>query len=503
VRRVLLPILAAFALFGCGAEANRPAQLIGDPRQNVVLVLTDDLSTDMLRFMPNVQALMSQGVTFNRFIVSNSLCCPSRASLLTGLLPHNSRVFTNSPPLGGIKAFRKHGNDPRTFAVWLRDRGYRTALFGKYLNGYGAGNGGVPPGWTDWAASARAYQGFDYTLNVNGQPRQYGDRPEDYMTDVLADMGGRFLDRSTTDPSPFFLKLSTFTPHLPAIPAPRHVGLVPNARAPRTPAFNRPVADGPRWLDNRKRLGREAVQLIDARYRKRIRSVVSIDELVGTIRTRLAERGLDDQTVFIFTSDNGFHMGEHQLLPGKGTAFDTDIRVPLIAAGPGIPAGSTVDALVQNTDFAPTFAELAGLAPRSELDGRSLVPLMRGAGVPADWRTTALVEHRGRPADGKASDPDDQPRGAGNPPTYGALRLAEATYVAYETGEREFYDHVADPHQRRNVYSQLTPSERRALQRQLEAQLSCAGAAQCATATPLAQRAARAAASGLRRLRRR
>lgn len=501
---MLLPILAAaMLLVGCGSAAREPAQLLPADRTNIVLVLTDDLSTDMLRFMPYTQALMREGVTFERFIVSNSLCCPSRASILTGLLPHNSRVFTNSPPRGGIKAFQKNGNNDRTFAVWLRDRGYRTALYGKYLNGYGAGNGKVPPGWTDWAASARAYQGFDYTLNVNGAPRQYGEEPEDYMTDVLSRMGAQFIGEARTDPNPFFLKLSTFTPHLPAIPAPRHIGLVPNARAPRTPAFNTTVSDAPRWLENRSRLKREAVQLIDARYRKRIRSVVSIDEMVGSLRARLAEQGLADRTVFVFASDNGFHMGEHQLLPGKGTAFDTDIRVPLIVAGPGIPAGSKVEALVQNTDLAPTFAELAGLAPEAELDGRSLLGLMHGAAVPADWRRTALVEHRGRPADAKASDPDDQPRGAGNPPSYGALRLEEATYVAYETGEHEFYDHVTDPFQRRNIYRQLMPRERRTLQRQLDAQLSCAGAAQCATATPLAKRAARAAAAGLRRARRR
>ena len=503
MRRVLLPLLAAAALLaGCGDADRQPAQL-GLDRTNVVLVLTDDLSTDLLRFMPNTQALMREGVSFDRFIVSNSLCCPSRASILTGMLPHNTKVFTNSPPRGGIKAFNKHGNEERTFAVALRDRGYRTALYGKYLNGYGAGNGRVPAGWTDWAATARAYQGFDYTLNVNGTPRQYGEEPEDYMTDVLARLGASFIDRTLSDPSPFFLKLSTFTPHLPAIPAPRHIGLVPNARVPRTPAFNRPTSKAPQWLANRSRLKREAIQLIDARYRKRVRSMVSVDELVGNIRAKLAERGLTDRTVFVFMSDNGFHMGEHQLLPGKGTAFDTDIRVPFIAAGPGIPAGTTVDALAQNTDLAPTFLELAGLQPAAELDGRSLLTAMRGGGVPADWRATALVEHRGRPAAAKPSDPDGQPRGAGNPPTYGALRLAQSTYVAYESGEHEFYDHVADPFQRRNIYARLTRREKRTLQRQLNAQLSCAGVAQCATATPLARRAARAAAAGLRRARRR
>jgi N-acetylglucosamine-6-sulfatase len=486
---MLLVVLA-----GCGgaAEPRRAAQVPTPP--NFVVVFTDDLQTDLVQYMPNVAAMTVTGTSFENFIVSDSRCCPSRATLLTGQLPHNTGVFTNSPPYGGNKAFDANGNPERTFAVALRDRGYRTALFGKYLNGYSTATGGVPPGWTDWAATARAYQGFDYQLNENGQPRNYGERAQDYMTDVIADKGEAFIEDALVDRRPFFLKLSVFTPHVPAVPAPRHVGLVPNLKAPRPPSFNRPVTDAPRWLAVRKRIKRPGVQEIDYRFRQQVRSMVSVDEMVGRLRERLEELGIADNTYVLFTSDNGFHMGEHRLQPGKMTAFDEDVRVPLYVTGPGVPAGGRVEALTQNTDLAPTFEELAGAPARPEVDGRSLAGLLRGEPVPADWRAAALVEHRAEyRSKFNRRDPDAQPPSSGNPPGYNALRTPEGTYVEYRTGEREFYDHRVDPHQLHNVYDFLTGAERRDLRAALGALLTCDGTAQCATLTPPARRAARAA----------
>ena len=501
MRRVLLLFLAA-ALAGCGAASDTPAPADDPTRLNIVFVLTDDLRADDIEFMPNVLQMAREGASFSNYIVSNSLCCPSRASIHTGQLPHNTGVLTNSPPRGGNKVYEKSGAVDRSFANTLRNRGYRTALFGKYLNGYNAGRSGVPPGWTDWAASARAYQGFDYTLNVNGTPRQYGEQPEDYMTDVLAERGERFLDESLVDTRPFFLELSTFTPHLPAVPAPRHVGLFPKLRVPRGPAFNRAVTDAPLWLATRSRMSRTTIDEVDSRYRNRLRSLVSIDEMVGRVRQRLEALGMTDRTLFVFSSDNGFHMGERRLLPGKTTAFDEDIRVPLIAVGPGVPAGFTVDALTQNTDLAPTFETLAGQGPSSFADGRSLVPLLRGQPAPADWRVGALVEHSFE-AKAAAKDPDAQSKNAGKPPTYFALRTHRGTYVEYRTGEREFYDSATDPAQVRNAYAGLTATEKRDLNGALRSLVTCVGAAQCATLTPPARRAARAAAPGPRRAPRR
>lgn len=493
VRRLLalLPLISVLAGCGAATEPRRAAQVLTPP--NFVVIYADDLQTELIEYMPNVQRMLAEGTSFENFVVADSRCCPSRATFLTGQLPHNTGVYTNSPPYGGTKAFDANGNPERTFAVALRDRGYRTALFGKYLNGYSPAKGGVPPGWTDWAATARGYQGFDYQFNENGTLRNYGEHPDDYLTDVIAERGDELIGDSVIDRRPFFLKLSVFTPHVPAIPAPRHVGLVPNLRAPRPPSFNRRVTDAPRWLAVRKRIKRPVVQEMDYRFRQQVRSMISVDEMLGRLRDRVQSLGIADNTYFLFTSDNGFHLGEHRLQPGKMTAFDEDIRVPLIVTGPGVPAGGRVEAMVQNTDLAPTFEELAGAPARPEVDGRSLAPLMHGQPVPADWRAAALVEHRAEyRSKYNRRDPDAQPPASGNPPGYNALRTVDGTYVEYRTGEREFYDDTVDPHQMHNAYDFLSGAEKRSLSRALAALLTCDGTAQCATLTPPARRAARA-----------
>jgi arylsulfatase A-like enzyme len=496
VRRLLLIAVIALALAGCGATSAPHGSEQALTRPNIVFILVDDLQTSLLVHMPNVKTMMQEGTTLDNFFVADSRCCPSRATILTGQLPHNTGVFTNSPPYGGVKAFDANGNPERTFAVTLRDRGYRTALFGKYLNGYSSSAGGVPPGWTDWAATARAYQGFNYQLNENGTPVNYGERSQDYLTDVIAAKGETFVNDSLLDRRPFFLELSTFTPHAPAVAAPRHVGMVGGLKAPRVPAFNRAVYAAPRWLKVRPRMKRPAIQSIDALYRNQVRSVMSVDEMIGRIRARVQALGIADNTYFVFASDNGFHMGEHRLLPGKMTAFDEDIRIPLIVTGPGVPAGGRIPALVQNTDIAPTFEEWAGASPRPEVDGRSLAGLLRGEPVPSDWRAGAIVEHRAEfRSKFRKRDPDAQPPSSGNPPGYNALRTPTATYVEYKTGEREFYDHTVDPHELFNAYKFLSNAEKRNLSVALASLLTCDGAAQCSTLTPPVRRAARAAVS--------
>jgi N-acetylglucosamine-6-sulfatase len=512
--RLVLGMLCALMVTGCG-EAERPAQLpIPTPaasapvtpapnydvaHPNIVFVLTDDLSGDLLRFMPNVQKLAATGATFDDYFVSDSLCCPSRASIFTGLLPHDTGVYTNTRPDGGIRAYRRHGDAQRSFALTLAAQGYRTALMGKYLNGYGANGAQVPPGWSDWAGTSRAYQGFDYTLNVDGTPYYYGSEPQDYLTDVISERGGTFIDSSAARARPFFLELASFTPHRPAVPAPRDLGLFGGVRAPRGPAFNRAIVDAPPWLAGRGPLSLGQRDRIDSLYRDRARSVVAVDDMVGALIDHLRATGQLDNTYFVFSSDNGFHMGEHRLQPGKLTAFDTDIRVPLIVSGPGVAPGTHIRALAQNTDLAPTFETLAGAQPPADVDGRSLTGLLHGDPVPADWRTATLVEHR-HITRRHGFDPDVQTRASGDPPSYTALRTAGATYVEYADGERELYDDRFDPDQLRNAYGALTISQRGALHRELRRLVNCHGTASCATAP--APRAGRAARRHRRRARR-
>ncbi len=472
-------MVLAVLLAGCGTD--RPAANAAPrDRPNVVFVLTDDLTGDLIQYMPNVQRLQAQGTTFDNYIVSASLCCPSRASILTGALPHNTGVRTNIFPHGGLFAYRAHHNSRRTWARRLKRNGYRTGLFGKYLNGYPADIGGIPPGWTDWAATNKGYFGFDYTLNVDGVPTSFGDAPSDYMTDVIAMYGLDAIDQAATEGRPFVFELAPFTPHRPAVPAPQDADAFPGLGTPRPASFNRQLIDAPPWLANRAERPPRVIAHMDALYRRRAQSVLAIDAMLGRLIDRLGDIGELDNTYVIFSSDNGYHIGEHRLLAGKLTAFDTDIRVPLIVRGPGVPAGRHVAALVQNTDLAPTFEALAGLPPRANVDGRSLVPILHGARAPADWRQGALVEHRHTP--GSHGDPDAQTPASGDPPSYEALRGPHFIYVEYRDGEREYYDLRADPEQLHNVYRYLRPERRASLSTRLARLVSCRGAEQCATA---------------------
>ena len=231
---------------------------------------------------------------------------------------------------------------------------------------------------------------------------------------------------------------------------------------------------------------------IDGEYRRRAQAVEAVDRLLGLVEARLAARGLARNTYVVFSSDNGYHMGEHRLLPGKETAFDTDIRVPLIIAGPGVPPGKLISQVVQNVDLYPTFVELAGRTPVATVDGHSLRPLLHPkAGGGVTWPTVALIEHHG-PSD--VSDPDfENGELGGNPSAYQAIRISnrqfgEAVYVEYQkTGKREYYDIDKDPYERDNTYKLLSPGKRARLHRLLVGLERCHNAAACwAAADPQA-----------------
>jgi N-acetylglucosamine-6-sulfatase len=468
----LVPVIAGAPR----ASAQAPAQ------PNIVFVLTDDLSWNLIRYMPHVQQLQRDGMTLSRYFVTDSLCCPSRSSILSGRFPHDTGVYSNEAPNGGFDVFHARGEESQTFATALQSVGYRTAMMGKYLNGYepsatlGGSTPYVPPGWSEWDVAGDGYPEFDYTLNENGNVVRYGHQPGDYLTDVLAGRGTDFIDRAAADGKPFMLELAPFAPHAPFTPAPRDRADFQQLTAPRTPAFGAANANPPRWLRGQSPLSPRKTAKIDREFRRRAQSVEAVDDMIGRIEAELAARGLTQSTYIVFSSDNGFHMGEHRLMPGKLTAFDSDIRVPLIVAGPGVPAGQVVDRLAENVDLAPTFAALGGAAMPPTVDGRSLVDLIHGAPA-ADWRSAVLVEHQ-HPADDSA-DPDRAPAHSGNPDTYEALRTADGLYVEYADGEREYYDLASDPFELVNIAPLLPPARLAALHAALLAARDCHGAAAC------------------------
>jgi N-acetylglucosamine-6-sulfatase len=498
-------VLISASLAGCGGCAGtgpsktapvrpkavaRPTDLTPPPRArdsrpNIVFVLTDDLSSNLIRYMPHVRDLRSRGVTFSRYFVTDSLCCPSRASIFTGRLPHNTRIFTNTPPNGGFHAFRHRGEEASTFATALRGGGYRTALMGKYLNGYlplgraGARRPYVPPGWTQWDVAGDGYREFNYLLNENGLIAAHARRPTDYLTDVLAAKGVDFIQRSAQAGQPFLLELSTFAPHAPYTPAPRDRHGFQKVRAPRTAGFDVRSSHPPAWLAADRPLPRGWIRLIDRGFRKRVRSVQAVDRLLARVEDALRTEGVAGNTYVIFSSDNGYHMGEHRLLPGKLTAFDSDIRVPLIVSGPGIGRGRTVGKMVENIDLAPTFSGLARSAMRRSVDGHSLVPLLHGRAV-GRWRDAVLIEHRGPVR--APLDPDLPDVGAGNPPSYEAVRRPHELYVEYTDGETEYYDLSRDPHEMHNAIGRLSRRRRARLHATLRALESCRGRRSCRSA---------------------
>jgi arylsulfatase A-like enzyme len=468
--------IGAVALGGSPATAAKAAP----QRPNVVMVLTDDLSKNLVAHMKNVRAMQRQGTTFSNYIVTDSLCCPSRTSIFTGKFPHDSGVFTNGGSDGGFGTYAARRQFEHTWATDLSPR-YRTSLMGKFLNGYdpaadtGPKAGSPRRGFSEWRANSQGYREYGYRLNVDGTLGPFHDhRPQDYLTNVLSDDASSFIRSSQR---PFVLEISTYAPHAPATPAPRDVGTFPNLKQPRGKAYNAAVTNPPKWLRGRSPLSAREQAATDQKFRKRVRSIQAVDRMIGRLRAELQQQGKLKNTYVVFTSDNGFHLGQHRLRSGKQTAFDHDINVPLIVTGPGVRRGRTERRLVENIDLRPTFAALAGeRAPGA--DGHSITALLGRGRMPRAWRTAALVEHHG-PTTPATAGPDAQTKADGNPPSYRALRLRGATYVEYADGSREYYDNAKDPAQVHNRYGRLGAKRKRQLHARLRALATCHGAKAC------------------------
>ncbi|HEU5029832.1 MAG TPA: sulfatase [Spirillospora sp.] len=486
-------LAALLALAGCGPSGGsghppngKGGRTTAGPgpkgaRPNIVYVLTDDLSWDLVDYMPHVKELQKRGLTFSNYFVADTLCCPSRATILTGMYPHNTGVLSNDPPTGGFQVFNNRGDEKVTFATALQQAGYSTALMGKYLNGYettkkqGSSRTYVPPGWSEWQVTGLGYANYNYDLNSNGSLVHHGRKPGDYLNTVLQAKGVDFIRRSAQAGKPFMLEMSTFTPHEPATAAPQDAHAFAGARAPRTPGFNEAdIRDKPGWLRKYPKINKRQLRKVDNAFRKRVRAVQSVDRMIGRLEEAVNASGQAANTYFVFNSDNGYHLGQHRLVEGKLTAYETDIRVPLIVAGPGVPAGRTETRFAQNTDICPTFEELGGAAPAAaSADGRSLVPLLHGQNA-TGWRTTAFIEHRG--PNFSHDDPDIPQKYGGNPPTYQAVRTANELYVEYENGEHEYYDLKRDPWELNNIWNSVPEARKAELHSLLSSYRTCRGA---------------------------
>ncbi len=426
----LAPVLVAAAIVS-GHASGRPAHAAAAThirKPNVVVILSDDERYDGNTVMKNVQRLLAaHGVTFTDFHVTTSLCGPSRASILTGQYSHHTGVLTNFGP-AGYPAF----NAQSDLAVWLHAAGYRTALVGKYINDYALdGHNARPPGWDDWQAfdsvPMEAY--YNYTLDENGKLAHFGSAPADYSTTVLTNKAVSFIGHTR---KPFFLYFAPATPHLPAIPAKQDRNVLENLAPLHSPDFNqRNIGKEPWRYWHRDMLKAAAQVYVNDVRRRQEEALLSLDRSVGRIVGALRQKHELDNTVIVYTSDNGFLWGEHRL-GGKLWPYEESTHVPLIVRTPWqrTPARNTEPVL--NIDLASTISALAGVKPPLAQDGRSLVPLLHGQHP--SWRDAFLVEYLG------PSELHD-----GGPPPYIAVQSKRWLYVEYRNGWRELYDLRRDP----------------------------------------------------------
>lgn len=464
---------------------KQPAKPRHRGRPNLVYVIADDMRWDDLRFAPNVQRLVQQGgVSFENSFANYPLCCPARATYFTGQYAHNHKVLTHEPPYG-FASF----DDSSTLAGSLERAGYQTGFVGKYLNGYGAQDSRVsgepsytyvPDGWTDWYGAVErpgphqpvgdTYDFFRTNYNINGVPsgtRFHGEYQTDTLGRFSRDLVGKYAGRK-----PFFLYLSFVAPHHGGPveaddPMPvqrddgswqdfsttarpdwvkgrfddivRHApGLTPGGEAEAD------VSDKPGYFRTRPELnGMERAGLLAA-TRQRAEAIYVMDRQIGQLVQRLKKSGEWRDTILIFTSDNGYFLGEHRIRQGKTTAQEPALRVPFLIAGPGIPRGEQRFDPITTVDITATLLDLAGAAddPPATPDGVSLVPVLRDGDH--GWDRPVLNE--ALLAFMKPTEPGFDERGSIG------IRTSRWSLIRYSNGAGELYDLRADPDQLTNLF---------------------------------------------------
>ena len=412
--------------------------------------------------MPNVRRLLvDKGTTFSNHTITLPTCCPSRVTFLRGQYPHNHKIGYGVR--AGEVSFRRQGHARSTVGTWLNKAGYRTGYIGKYLNDFSADRYS-PPGWDRFYANVDQ-DVWSRKFATGGKTKTL---KRGNIDAHLADIGVSFLKNSGNASS--FLWLNFNAPHQlknGPPPAPERDLRKFGSKMPRSPAFNESdVSDKPSWIRNLPKLTPRQITSMGKEREHRLASLQVVDRGVAQLIDMLERTGELDNTYIFFTSDNGYHMGEHRMGKGKMTPYLTDVRVPLIVRGPGVARGVTSAAFVQNTDFAPTAAEIAGEKVPDFVDGRSMLPLLKGSGAAGravDWREQGYFEGRNKH------------------PFAGITTTGGLHYVSYDQGPTELYDLNRDPHQLENLAGQR-PDEETALRARLRAIKDCKGESSCRSA---------------------
>ena len=423
-RAALAALLIAGAT-GASAQVRRAPAAAATPRMNVLFILTDDQRFDTVAQMPNLTALASKGVNFTAAYMPSPICGPSRAMLFSGgFLEQNTGVLENELPNGGATKFNDKGN----LGAALQAAGYRTAYVGKWINGYEGMGKYIPPGWSKWVgrhsfSTITNWSSFQYTTGTSGQGPGAGTivSAGQYTTYFERDQVLGFLN-STPAAQPFFVLWAPSAPHGRATSAPEDRGLFLDFTYTGRGYGETDLSDKPAWVRNSKDVDNEVF------VRHQLQSLQSVDRSIADVVARLKSLGRYDNTVIIFTSDNGYMWGEHGIW-GKDSAYEEAMRVPFIMLMPGVAPRTEANLVLPSLDLGPTLFELAGIARKS--DGTSLVPLLKVPGQP--WRTDIFFE--------KSTS------ASGDSAIWAGVRDGRWKYVKYWNGDEELYDLVADPYE--------------------------------------------------------
>lgn len=472
-----LAVVALIALVGTAtyvatrAASNVAAAPLTKP--NIVFILTDDQTMESYTKMTYLNS-QTDWIKFDKAFVNNGLCCPSRATILSGQFDTHTGVGNN--------AQGKNLREAETLPVWLQRAGYQTGMFGKYLNQYPFGRGLYKPaGWSEWQVAYNAgpkwgiYSQYNYKINNNGRSEVHYNTAADYMPTVISNKMVTFIRNKAAAHQPFFAMYTPTATHGPWTPSPTRKGTMSTAPLAAKPNFNYVAANQPAYLKAQTALSQSTM---NSHRRKEFEAALSVDDTINKIDTALKNAGVYNNTIVIFMTDNGYSHGSHKW-ERKRCEFNECMLTPMLIRYPGLAAKTDTTHLVSNVDMAATISELAGTTPAIPQDGMSFAPFILGQTV-TSWRDSLLLHWPGGDMEGRAGKPDSMPQ------FWGVISTTADggfwKYIELDTGEKELYNELVDPYEMTNLAGDPAYADKQA---ELLAKLNALKAQAGAAAAPL------------------